>query len=71
MTMKMTTVKDFEKSINTNINSPSEDSTKLDDPHPETCNNTRVFIPFTLSVKPHKSLILIVFEYEHHILNSR
>ena len=40
LTLKMSTTKDVETSFKINNNSPSQDSTNLDDLHPQTCNNT-------------------------------
>ena len=51
LTLKMTTAKGVETSVNTtntNTNSPSQDYTNLDDQLPQTCNDTPTFKPFTL-----------------------
>ena len=48
LTLKMTTAKVVETSVNNNKNSPSHDSTTLDNVHPQTCNNTCGFKPFTI-----------------------
>ena len=44
----MTTSKVAEASVNINTNSSSQDSTKLDDLHLQTCNDAPGFKPFTL-----------------------
>ena len=45
----MTTTKVVETSVYINTNSPSQDSTNLDNLHPQTCYDTPGFKPFTLS----------------------
>ena len=48
MTVKTTTAKVVEASVNVNNNSPSQYSTNLDDLHPQTGNNTPWFKPFNV-----------------------
>ena len=48
LTLKMTTAKVVETSVNINNDSPSQDSTNLDDLHLKTCKDTPGFKPFTL-----------------------
>ena len=48
LNLKMTTAKVDETSVDVNNNSPSQDYTNLDDLHPQTCNDTLRFKPFTL-----------------------
>ena len=50
LTLKMNNAKVVETSVNINKNSPFEDSTNVDDLHPQLCNDTPGFKPFTLHV---------------------